>query len=164
MSELKITIFGVEHTLKVLEGAAHRIAHLEPVWEDIATDLMSLETKVFASEGGAIGVTWPALSPAYARWKARHGFSQKILERTGELRRSLTEKSSGDMVLEITPDSLAFGTALMVGSWFLGTLHQEGTRRMPARPIMPESEQQLPAGTVPRWLNWIGKYVVGEEA
>lgn len=164
MSDLTITIFGVEHTLKGLDGAAHRAGHLEPVWEDLGADLMKIEAQIFATEGGALGATWPALNPAYARWKARHGFSGRILEKTGALRASLTDESSDDLVLETKPQEMTFGSIRKVGPWFLGEIHQAGRGRVQVRKHFPTEEKDLPASAIPRWLKWIETYVVGEAA
>jgi len=75
---------------------------------------------------------WAALSPAYARWKARHYPGKPILEATGRMRRGFR--------WEARPRSLRVINRVRAGQqrgsqprWFY---HQSGTDVMPARKML----------------------------
>lgn len=89
---------------------------------------MEQERQVFAAQG--LPQTWPALSPAYAAWKAKRYPGKTILRRSDRLYQSLTTFGA-DTIAEGRPRSLRFGTR--VPYW---QFHETGTRRMPARPVM----------------------------
>ena len=83
---------------------------------------------------------WPALSPGYARWKARHYPGVPMLTAKGGLRRSLTYKGAPGAIYDLTKEQLAIGTSLQTpgGKWNLGLIHQLGAPRahIPARPML----------------------------
>ena len=66
------------------------------------TRFRRLESRLFASEGKSGGPAWPALSPAYAKQKAKKFPGRKILARTGRLRKSLTTRGAGHVLLSCT--------------------------------------------------------------
>lgn len=64
----------------------------------IDTEFTAFEKRQFATEGAAGGQRWPALSPAYAKAKRRRFPGRKIMQRTGKLRKSLTNKRDASHV------------------------------------------------------------------
>ncbi len=161
--KLTIDILGQKIVIEEFRAFQSRLGDFRPAWRVIARDLMKLEEAIFNTRGQIIGAPWAPLSPKYARWKERKypGRPQMVL--SGRLLESLTDESSPDMILITEPHELVFGSARKVGRWYLGTLHQLGTRRMPARKIMPEHYAQLPPGLIDRWERILGRWIVGEE-
>lgn len=73
---------------------------------------------------------WAPLSLNYKRWKLAHGYSDKILIRTGRLRSSVNMKVSQNMV------------RIFSGMKY-GVYHQTGTRKMPARPFLVVQKEDI---------------------
>lgn len=71
----------------------------------------------------------------------------------GSLRANLTTARDGSW--RITASSLDIGSNIRVGKkrWFLARLHQEGTKKMPARPVFMVTRQQMDT-----WLDIIKEY------
>ncbi len=74
---------------------------------------------------------WKPLSEAYAKWKAEHYPGKGILERTGALRKALTEEGSSYAQRVFSGGQLNFGTSGLP----YASHHQEGAGRMPDRPV-----------------------------
>lgn len=85
---------------------------------------------------------WPALSPAYAEWKAEKYPGAPILVRTGRLRESLTMSAaeagavSGDAIRRVTAHGFEWGTRVQYAHY-----HQLGTVRMTDRPVFDFDER-----------------------
>jgi len=141
---IAIEIVNDQLVIHFIDSYSERLQNLEPVWRQIAKDLMELEAQIFATQGGIIGKTWAPLSPKTVRQKQRKGFPLEPLVRTGRLRASLTDESSSEMILEIEPLGLTFGSARETdrGDWFLAPIHHFGAprRNIPARALMPENQ------------------------
>ncbi len=116
---------GYERTLARLGIAAQQFADATPAWNDIADDFAQMQQKRFDAEGPG----WAALSPEYAKWKARHFGGKPILQRSGALMASLT--SRGSVVQNMSPAALTLGSVVPYAKY-----HQSGTSRMPARPLI----------------------------
>jgi hypothetical protein len=77
------------------------------------------------------GVGWAPLSPAYARWKAKHYPGAPILVRRGDLKRSLTfdgSRPGPEGLFEASRDALVFGTRIRHAKY-----HQRPTGSRPPR-------------------------------
>jgi phage gpG-like protein len=139
-----VVMIDNENVLFAVDTLSERVQNLEPVWRQIAKDLMELEEQIFATQGSVIGRPWAPLSPKTIRQKQRKGFPLEPLVRTGRLRASLTDESSDEMVLDIDPLGLTFGSARLVdrGDWFLAPIHHFGAprRNIPARALMPDNQ------------------------
>lgn len=108
-----------------------RTQTFRPFWQDVVSLLHVHEENTFAREGAYEGLRkWAALSPEYARWKARVAPGAPILTLTGRLRRSLAGQTA-DSIVEIDDFRLVYGTAVPYAIY-----HQMGTRKMPARPML----------------------------
>lgn len=98
---LTISQKGIEDAqvgFRRLEGA---LKDLRPIWPAVRRYFHDTEALAFASEGGDQRTgRWKPLSPAYAKWKARHYPGKGILERTGALWKSLTGGPGGRAILE----------------------------------------------------------------
>jgi phage gpG-like protein len=75
-------------------------------------------------------ILWTPLSLAYAKQKKRQGYGNKILVRTGQLKRSI----SGS----VQPKKLTIGTAVHYGKY-----HQFGTSKMPMRKFLLFQDEDL---------------------
>jgi hypothetical protein len=139
-----VVMIDDENVLFAVDTLSERVQNFEPVWRQIAKDLMELEEQIFATQGSVIGKPWAPLSPKTIRQKQRKGFPLEPLVRTGRLRASLTDESSNEMVLDIDPLGLTFGSARLVdrGDWFLAPIHHFGAprRNIPARVLMPDNQ------------------------
>lgn len=101
---------------------------LRPFWPLLVPVFIGWMGAQFASEGGWGGQQWAPLSPQYALWKSRHYPGRSILIREGAMRRAASEPRR-----EPTPRTLIL--------WIddpKAPLHQEGTGRLPARPLIPD--------------------------
>lgn len=95
----------------------------------------------FAREGSAVG-RWAQLadSTVLERVKAGYAGAHPILVREGSLRASYVDRDAEGHVSEF--GATATGWMLEEGSEHeLAGFHATGTRRMPARPVMPLSAQ-----------------------
>lgn len=97
---------------------------------------------------------WQPLSPvtlARRRSGPNPNMSDQILRDTGRLMNSLSSPSSADAILELTPDSLRFGTNVEYAS-----VHQFGwpERNIPARPFMLLQQEDL-EDIAAELLEWI---------
>jgi len=153
------------NVLFAVDTLSERVLNLEPVWRQIAKDLMELEAQIFATQGSVIGRPWAPLSQKTIRQKQRKNLPLQPLVRTGRLRASLTDESSNEMVLDIDNFGLTFGSARLVdrGDWFLAPIHHFGAprRNIPARALMPDS-QQLAERFRDRWQDYFFNYLSEE--
>lgn len=113
------------------EGFQKVIAHLEGI--DAKSDNLSVPLRQagvmmlrsidsnFSSQGRP--VPWRMLSFGYLKSKTMHGYGNLILQKTGQLRRSIS--------FDVDPNKLTIGTSV-----FYGQHHQFGTSRMPMRKFL----------------------------
>lgn len=83
----------------------------------------------FGSSGGWGGEQWAPLSESTILQKAQHGGGSSILIDTGQLRQAASRPTR-----LATPSSLTLTIEDRTIEW-----HQEGTDRMPARPVIPDA-------------------------
>lgn len=142
-----MSLFGVrlnqgpelERRLAFLELA---LTDLRSLWPMVTRAAIGWIGKQFDEEGAFFGEPWTALSPDYAEWKDQNYPGSTILSREGFLRSAATSPTR-----EVTPVSLTLtiepydnnGTTVDP-AWF-----QDGTSRMPARPLLPADGDPLPA-------------------
>lgn len=129
----QIEVDGVMLIDRTLARFTQRIDDARPAFEEVA-DLFARELgKQFATEGGHASGQWRALSPKYAAWKARNYPGKKILERSGDLKRSLTRRPFGVEV--IREHDMHIGTGVPYARF-----HQRGAGRLPRRPPLALTE------------------------
>jgi phage gpG-like protein len=117
-------------------------------FEAIADHQKKIWQKQFAQEGRYTGAAWSPLSPPYARWKAKNYPGKPILQRTGKLMESMTQRPFG--IDEITDKSMTIGTDVPYAQY-----HQRGTEHMPARPLIgppPTSDVKVFAKIMQSWI------------
>lgn len=144
---IRLTFLGEVQLDRTLARFADNLEDARPVWEVLADRFARLERQQFAGEGTFSG-GWAALSPDYAEAKARTHPGKPILERDGDLKRSLTRRPFGVEVLE--PAFMVVGSDVPYGEY-----HQAGTSRMPRRrPVeFPESERR-------EWVRILQRFIV----
>ena len=142
---ISITVTGQEQILVGFSRLAEDIQDWSEVFQDIGADFHEMEARQFDSEGGYGGTPWAPLSKNYAAWKARNFPGNQILVLSGQLKESLIE---GDADI-IEAMHAFYGTRLPVASF-----HQFGTSRMPARPVVFMTDEDLTRWTklVQLWL------------
>lgn len=102
------------------------LSDLRPFWPLVVPIVTGWWRMQFETEGGFAGRPWAALSPAYAEWKQANFPGKPILQADGALRQAASRPSRlatpHSLTLTIDDEKLEF--------------HQDGTPRMPARPLV----------------------------
>lgn len=144
--------YGDAQLDRTLDRWATNVDDVTPAWNVIADDFARIEREQFASEGRRSSGGWSPLSPAYARWKAAHYPGKPILQREGDLIRSLTERPFGVEV--ILPGYMAIGSDVDYGRY-----HQRGAGNLPQRrPIELRESDRV------KWVKIIQRFIVTGEA
>lgn len=120
------------------DGIARSTEDLRPAWPAIAEEFYRIEEEHFSSQGARSGNQWQELSPKYAQWKSVNYPGQPILQRTGNLKRSLTGQDDPNAIYDPQPDSLTLGTSLSYAAY-----HQAGEGKLPQRPPIELREEDF---------------------
>jgi phage gpG-like protein len=130
MLQITLGITGDEELALAFQSMSRAVSDWRPYWPGIAAVFYEAERARFASDGFG---TWKRLSDGYAAWKSKAYPGEGILSRTGDLRRSLTDRFGPNAVYEAEAQSLALGTTL-----FYAKIHDHtegpGTGKIPYRP------------------------------
>lgn len=139
-------ILGEQQVNRTLLNVSAAAKDMAPAWNTLADRLAVLEAGQFASQGGNSG-GWQALSPGYAKWKARHYPGKPILQATGDGMRSLTVRPFA--IEHITPSAMTLGTDIPYMKY-----HQHGGGSLPRRRVveLPEAERRA-------WVKVIQAYI-----
>lgn len=113
-----------------------QLTDLRQIWPAVIIELRAIVREQYAGQGVGPSGRWQPLSPAYAKWKAKHFPGLPILQRTGLTLLSLTGNTS-DTVIQQTETTLVFGTRRR-GQVF----HQRGSGRLPRRKVFDLNEAQ----------------------
>ena len=120
-----------------IKGIGTALQNLQPVFDDFRKIFTEFEKTIFRTEGayGNEGNKWVPLNPQYAAWKRNKYGDRGILQKDYDLRRSLTDTTSADMVYETGPAWMEIGTSILYAR-----THQYGDdrRNIPARPPLPK--------------------------
>jgi phage gpG-like protein len=148
---LTLEVFGdVQLDRKLLRFEDH-VGDLEPAFEALADDFLSIETRQFSSEGGFASGGWAPLADSTVQ---RRGSAHPILDDHGDLRASLTDAAAKGAIRDITSDSLFVGTDIDYAQY-----HQTGTARMPRRrPVEFRDADRR------RWVKGIQRYLTTGQA
>jgi phage gpG-like protein len=133
---IEVEVTGQKELTDAFNKLAQRASDLRPWWPSVARAFWEAERALFDAQGAG---QWVPLSPKYQARKLRHYPSTGILERVGDLRRSLASPSAPGTVYDPQPTVLTLGTTVKYAAY-----HHTGTRKMPARPpiIISESDEQ----------------------
>lgn len=146
--QLRFNLDGAEEFSLVLDRFQVNYQSAEPAFQAMANLQRSIWQKQFDAEGAYTGARWAALSPPYRRWKAKHYPGRKILERTGLLRESLTQRPFG--IDEVKDDLMVIGTGVPYASY-----HQKGAPNLPARQMIQKPTPQDRRQFAKYLQNWI---------
>jgi phage virion morphogenesis protein len=102
------------------------------LWPKVGSFIAMVERKQFATQGAYLGKPWKPLKPEYLQWKIKHGYSKRILVRTGAMRASLTSRPMEEE--RYKKYSATFGTNVDYAKY-----HQYGTRYMARRPMFTKN-------------------------
>lgn len=132
MSEVTVDLTGYSENEQALTRLVASLTDLRLFWPMVVPIFIRWMRDQFESEGDWGGERWAELTPAYAVRKAMLYPGKSILIANGDLRdaasRPTREVSPTRLVLTIEDEKAGY--------------HQEGTDRMVARPIIPDT---LPA-------------------
>jgi hypothetical protein len=132
MVELNIEIFGEQIISRRLMRLGERVIDATPAFAQIAVMFYESEKKQFDSEGEWASGGWVPLKQSTIDEKLRSswfsGTSELILQRTGALKRSLTEPGAPFSKKLIGPDFVDIKSTVPYGP-----LLQKGTSKMPMR-------------------------------
>lgn len=143
-----VEVKGDEELNQLLDEMKFRLQNFMPAFHQIQESFFHMQEVQFETEGAFTG-GWQPLSEAYAVWKNRHVPGAKILELSGALRKSLTERTK-DSVTAITPRIAKFGTQIPYAQ-----VHQQG-KGIPRREIIVVPEEQKKA-----WMLIVANYLMG---
>lgn len=138
---IRFQVEGQKEIVRRLATFGQQIETLAPAWEQVGQDLLDDFAANFAQEGGFFrkSANWPQLAPATVKDRLRRGYggAHPMLERTGLLRQSVSERGTPGNVFLVEANSLTIGTSYPVAKWHQdGTRRKDGTQRMPARPVV----------------------------
>lgn len=129
MFRFRMTVAGEVAMDRGLARFTDGISDWRPIWPVFGDEFYAHLKAQFETEGEAgLGSKWKPLSEVYAAWKERHFPGKKILERTGELKASLSSRTAAGSVYEERPQSLTIGSSIPYGIY-----HQTGGRKLPQR-------------------------------
>lgn len=109
MLEITLGITGDEELAAAFQAMARAVTDWRPYWPRVAGVFYESERARFASDGFG---TWPRLSDGYAAWKSKNYPGEGILSRTGDLRRSLTDRFNPGAIYVDEAQSLTLGTSI----------------------------------------------------
>lgn len=123
---INIKASGVSRLQQGLKGQLSRLNNLKPFWQLVGMYVQKRTVKErFDKEQSPDGVKWQALSPGRVKQRRRRHKSgqMKILQDTGELRRSIQYEAGNNYV--------RIGSNLKYAR-----VHQFGSSKIPARPFL----------------------------
>lgn len=148
---LSFQIDGRDALSRVLQDISDDVQNWRPALEQMAADFYQTQGNVFQNEGSFEGLSgWPPLSPQYAIWKSNNYAGRPMLVLTGRLRAALTTPGAPGSIKQLDDRNLTLGVDVPVGSYNLARLHQDGTSRMPARPVLRLTDPQRS-----RWVRYL---------
>lgn len=138
MFRFRLDVAGEVQMDRAIARFADGVTDYRPIWGVIADDFYAQELAQFESEGEEGGEGWQELSPAYAAWKEAQFPGKPILERTGDLKASLTREGDPNAVRIEERKTLTLGSRIPYAIY-----HQsiEPRRVLPRRPEIMLTEE-----------------------
>lgn len=146
---------------EIIELLKKKLGNMKPIMSSIAETMRVSVIKNFETEGGRLGQKWQRLSPATIKQRQQKGYwPGKILQRTGQLKRSILS-SYGDDYAQVSTNLIYAAIQNYGGIIHRSTLktylrkkisrrdakkpskNKMSTIRIPARPFMQLTEQDL---------------------
>lgn len=141
MSYLSFHVVGAEATIRRLRGTGFRWGHTKPAMEEIAREMLRIEGALFDSQGRRGGGSWKRDEPQTIERKLFYDRDPRIMHDRLRLRNSLTHQDNHDNILDVTNDTIRFGSRVPYAA-----VHQEGKGGMPQRQIIkftPRDERKF---------------------
>lgn len=137
MVKFSAEILGVEVLNRAFNRVEEHISDFRQVFRGVPNVFYAIEAKQFGTQGGSgASGKWAALSPAYAKYKAKAFPGMPILQATTSLVDAMTSPDAPDSIFRMDANELVLGTQ-REGA----TAHQRGSGKMPARPIISFTEE-----------------------
>lgn len=137
---------AVNPRIKSLEQALRLTAtDMQAMLTPVDTKFRTLERRLFATEGASGGARWRRLSPKYAKQKRRTHPGRKVMQKTGGLRRSLTQKGADHVArytLSASRARLKVGTTNVLAAYHGAAGAAYRNPRLPKRDVMQMTPQQ----------------------
>ena len=151
--EISFEIQGGQKLSRLFPVARAEVDDLSEPMGDSADLILETNESTFQREGPG----WHFLAPATVAERERLGYpgEHPILVREGILKSSLTEKGAEGNIYEVGRQEMRVGSALKVSGWNLAMIHQFGTRRIPARPIIGLDIGNLRRNLSRVWEDWL---------
>lgn len=135
MAAVSFQVTGGQAVVHDLTRFRQNVTHARPVFEGMAEHVATMQRDQFNTEGNHYGPAWASLSPAYKAWKAKRRPGRKILVFDGHLRDAAAPaKASGFDIYRVSDKGMEVGVSYAATPH--AKYHQEGTAKMPARPVM----------------------------
>lgn len=135
--DFKFNVDGLTLIERALDSFGIKMNDYSWVMNKIADDFYLTERKVFDYEGAYEGRTrWKILSKGYYEVKQQEYPGSKTLERTGDFKKSLTNRYDRNAVCRITRNSITLDSKVKTkdGKYKLLTLFQRGWHKPEIRP------------------------------
>jgi phage gpG-like protein len=138
MFRFRLDIAGEVQMDRGIARFSDGLTDYRPIWPIIEDDFYAQEKAQFATVGAEGGEQWKELSPAYADWKEAHYPGKPILQRTGDLVKSLTSGSDPNTVKIEERRTLTLGSKIPYAIY-----HQSPAPRkvLPRRPEIMLTEE-----------------------
>lgn len=130
--EIHIKVSGIQEIVLFIDRLIKKSSDLRVPFQQFQSVWFDSIAANFAAGGDP--VDWPALSPAYEARKSVTYPGQPMMRATDQLYESLTSQTS-DTIWYAGPKSIQFSTRVPYFEF-----HQQGTSRMPARPVLTLSD------------------------
>lgn len=155
---LAVEVVGTRRTEALLRSASKAAKDLRPAFGEINARVVEpFFRRQFDTAGEAGGQRWAPLRPSTRARRLRRGGNRGGLDRPlwdmGELRASLV-KTGPRSIRRITRTEYERGTAVPYAA-----VHQRGTGRIPARPIVPDP---LPEDVLRQIEGVVADHVAGD--
>lgn len=140
MADFRVTVDDRDAQQRI-QRLALFLSDLRPFWPIVKRLVAGRDgwwARQFATEGGFGGAPWAELSPRYAALKATVFPGKPILQAAGGVRRAASNPkvSAGPRSLTLTIDDAGEEHGLRRRTGPVLQYLQEGTARMPARPLV----------------------------
>lgn len=133
MFRFRLEIAGEVQMDRGIDRFSHGVSDYRPIWPLVEDDFYAQVKDQFKSEGAAGGEKWQALTDEYAGWKAVKYPGKPILQRTGDLYKSLTSGSDPNAVKREERKTLTLGSSVPYAIY-----HQSPAPRKSTLPRRPE--------------------------
>lgn len=142
MIRIVFRVDGVDVVNRVLQGIEERAQNLSGAWPEVVKVFRAQMARAFATEGTSTDKgAWKGLAASTQADRVRAGFpaAHPILERTGRLRRALTEEV--DNIVRVTPTTLRYQLSPEVGYYVYHTSTRPRAR-LPRRAMDLTADQR----------------------